>query len=43
MKDLRNMTKSQVIEALEAIGEKAFRGKQVFEWVMQKVYLTLIR
>lgn len=36
MKDLRNMSKSQMIEALETIGEKSFRGKQVFEWVMQK-------
>ncbi len=33
MKDLRNMTKEQMIEAMESLGEKAFRGKQLFEWV----------
>ncbi|HAS73840.1 MAG TPA: 23S rRNA (adenine(2503)-C(2))-methyltransferase RlmN, partial [Clostridiales bacterium UBA8960] len=33
MKDLRNMTQAQLIEAMTKIGEKPFRGKQVYEWI----------
>jgi len=33
MKDLRNMSKDQMMEVMERLGEKAFRGKQLFEWI----------
>ena len=33
MKDLRNMNKEQLIELMISIGEKPFRGKQLYEWV----------
>lgn len=36
MKDIRNQTKEDLIKALEKIGEKPFRGKQIYEWVAQK-------
>jgi len=37
MKDLRNMSKQQIINFVEALGEKPFRGKQVYEWVIKGV------
>lgn len=37
MKDLRNMSKDQIIEAVIKIGEKPFRGKQIYEWVTKSV------
>ena len=33
MKDLRNMNKEQLIDIMTSIGEKPFRGKQLYEWV----------
>lgn len=37
MKDLRNMSKDQIIDALVKLGEKPFRGKQIYEWVTKGV------
>ena len=33
MTDLRSMTEAEVTDALRAMGEPAFRGKQVFTWL----------
>ena len=33
MTDLRSMTEAEVTEALRALGQPAFRGKQVFSWL----------
>jgi len=37
MKDLRNMSKEQMIEIMTSIGEKPFRGKQLYEWISKGV------
>lgn len=37
MKDIRNMTQAQLIESMSKIGEKPFRGKQIYEWVSKGV------
>ncbi len=36
MKDLRSLTEQEMIETASALGEKAFRGRQLFEWVHGK-------
>lgn len=35
-KDIRRLTKEALTEALEALGEKPFRAKQIHEWLWQK-------
>lgn len=37
MKDLRNLTKDQLIEWIVQKGEKPFRGKQMYEWICKGV------
>ena len=37
MKDLRNMTQEQMTELVVSLGEKAFRSKQIYEWVTKGV------
>jgi 23S rRNA (adenine2503-C2)-methyltransferase len=37
MKDLRNYNEMQLKELLASIGEKTFRGKQIYEWVSKGV------
>lgn len=34
--DIRTLTKEQLIAQLEALGEKPFRAKQIYEWLWQK-------
>lgn len=34
--DIRTLTKEQLIAQLEALGEKSFRAKQIYEWLWQK-------
>ena len=33
MTDLKSMTEAEVTDTLRAMGEPAFRGKQVFSWL----------
>ena len=35
--DIRSMTLEELTEALKALGEPAFRGKQVFTWLHRGV------
>lgn len=35
-KDIRSFTLEQLKSTMEEMGEKAFRGKQIFEWLWQK-------
>lgn len=35
-KDIRNLNKEETIQALLDLGEPAFRGRQVFEWLWKK-------
>ena len=35
-KDIRKLSKAELIEHFEQMGEKSFRGKQVFEWLWTK-------
>lgn len=35
-KDIRKLSKEMLISALEAMGEKSFRAKQVYEWLWKK-------
>ncbi len=37
MKDIRNMTHEQITELVVSLGEKAFRSKQIYEWVTKGV------
>ena len=37
MKDLRNYNETQLKELLASIGEKTFRGKQIYEWVSKGI------
>ena len=37
MTDLKSMTAVEVTETLQAMGEPAFRGKQVFTWLHRGV------
>ena len=37
MKDIRNMSQEQIAELVVALGEKAFRSKQIFDWVSKGV------
>ncbi len=37
MKDLRNLTKEQLMELAIKLGDKAFRGKQLYEWITKGV------
>ena len=37
MTDLKSMTEAEVTDALRAMGEPAFRGKQVFTWLRRGV------
>ncbi len=34
--DIRKLSKEEIIEALQEMGESAFRGKQVYEWLWKK-------
>ena len=34
--DIRTLTKEQLIAQLEKLGEKAFRAKQIYEWLWKK-------
>jgi len=34
--DIRKLSEQQLIEWSESIGQKSFRGKQIYEWVWQK-------
>lgn len=34
--DIRILSKAELLEALEAMGEKAFRAKQIYSWLWQK-------
>jgi len=34
--DIRKLTEQELIETLESMGEKKFRGKQVYEWLWTK-------
>lgn len=34
--DIRKLTEEELIEALESLGEKKFRGKQIYEWLWTK-------
>ena len=36
MTDLRSLTEQEMTDAVSALGEKAFRGRQLFEWVHGK-------
>jgi len=36
MKDIRSLSKEELLEACEALGEKKFRAKQLWEWLWQK-------
>ncbi|MBR1849021.1 MAG: 23S rRNA (adenine(2503)-C(2))-methyltransferase RlmN [Lachnospiraceae bacterium] len=36
-KDLKNFTLSELTEEFQALGEKKFRAKQVYEWIHQKL------
>ena len=36
-KDLRSLTLEELTEELKGIGEKAFRAKQVYEWLHVKL------
>ena len=33
MTDIKSMTQEEITDALRAMGEPAFRGKQVFSWL----------
>lgn len=35
-KDIRDFTKEELIQEVESLGEKKFRGKQLYEWLWQK-------
>lgn len=35
-KDIRKLSREELMEYFESIGEKAFRGKQVYEWLWKK-------
>ena len=35
-KDIRKLSKDQLIDQLVAMGEKKFRAKQVYEWLWKK-------
>ena len=35
-KDLRSLTIEEMTELAEHMGQKAFRGKQLFEWIHKK-------
>ena len=37
MRDLKSMTLEEMTEALKAMGQPAFRGKQVFTWLHKGV------
>jgi 23S rRNA (adenine2503-C2)-methyltransferase len=39
-KDIRKLSKEELTSALEALGEKPFRARQVYEWLWQKGTLT---
>lgn len=34
--DIRKLSKTELIEAVEEMGEKPFRGKQIYEWLWSK-------
>ena len=36
-KDIKSLTINQLTEELVALGEKAFRGKQMYEWMHGKL------
>jgi 23S rRNA (adenine2503-C2)-methyltransferase len=36
MKDIRSLSKEELLEACETLGEKKFRAKQLWEWLWQK-------
>lgn len=36
VQSIREFDKAQLIQALEALGEKAFRARQIFEWLWKK-------
>ena len=35
-KDLRSLTIEEMTELAESMGQKTFRGKQLFEWIHKK-------
>jgi 23S rRNA (adenine2503-C2)-methyltransferase len=35
-KDIRKLSKEELTKALETLGEKSFRAKQIYEWLWQK-------
>ena len=37
MKDIKSLTLSQLKEEMELLGEKAFRAKQLYEWMHVKL------
>ena len=37
MKDIKSLTLPQLKEEMEALGEKAFRAKQLYEWMHVKL------
>ena len=36
-KDLKSMTLEELTEELQAMGEKSFRAKQLYQWMHQKL------
>jgi 23S rRNA (adenine2503-C2)-methyltransferase len=39
--DLKSMNEDELIEVVEALGEKAYRGRQIYTWLHQKQAFTL--
>ncbi|MBO2527604.1 MAG: 23S rRNA (adenine(2503)-C(2))-methyltransferase RlmN, partial [Clostridiales bacterium] len=37
MTDIKSMTQGEITDALKAMGESAFRGKQIFSWLHKGV------
>lgn len=40
--DLKSMTLPQLEAFMESIGEKKFRGKQLYDWMHKRLALSLI-
>ena len=43
LQDIKALSLTELSEALEAVGEKKFRAKQIYEWLHKKLVTTGMR
>ena len=39
-KDLKSLSYQEMLDEMTAMGEKAFRGKQIYQWLHEKLVST---